>query len=49
MSPSSGYKIVRPTETTEYTLQARGTGGSLVSRDATFTVSGAGKPPCGPN
>jgi hypothetical protein len=48
VGPSSGYKIVRPVQTTKYTLQAKGEGGSFVTRDVTFTVSGAGKPPCGP-
>lgn len=44
VSPSSGYKIVRPVQTTTYTLQVRGEGESSVSRDVTFTVSSAGKP-----
>jgi tetratricopeptide (TPR) repeat protein len=42
--PSSGYKIVRPVQTTTYTLQVKGEGESSVSRDVTFTVSSAGKP-----
>lgn len=44
VSPSSGYKIVRPVQTTTYTLQVKGEGESSVSRDVTFTVSSADKP-----
>ena len=44
VDPSSGYRIVRPSQTTTYTLHAKGEGESSVNRDVTFTVSSAGNP-----
>jgi hypothetical protein len=49
VNPSSGYKLVRPVQTTKYTLQVKGAGGASVIRDVVFNVPSTGKPPCGPN
>ncbi len=49
VNPSSGYKVVRPVQTTRYTLQVKGEGGTSASRDLTFAVSKPPKQPCGPN
>ena len=46
VDPSSGYKVVRPIQTTRYTLRADGLGGS-VSRDVTLSVVHATRASCG--
>lgn len=46
VSPSSGYKVVRPIQTSRYTLKAEGPGGA-VSRDVTLSVSNATRSSCG--
>lgn len=46
VDPSSGYKVVRPIQTTRYTLRADGPGGS-VSRDVTLSVVRATRASCG--
>ena len=46
VDPSSGYKVVRPIQTTRYTLRAEGPGGS-VSRDVTLSVVRATRASCG--
>jgi hypothetical protein len=44
VNPASGYKLVRPVQTTKYTLQAKAESGSSVTREVTFTVSSSAKP-----
>jgi hypothetical protein len=46
VDPSSGYRVVRPTRTTRYTLRADGPGGS-VSQDVTLSVVHATRANCG--
>jgi hypothetical protein len=47
VSPTSGYKVVRPLQTTRYVLKADGPGGSA-SRDVTISVSRATRSTCAP-
>lgn len=46
VSATSGYRIVRPLQTMQYTLRAEGPGGST-SRDVTLAVVDAGRSSCG--
>jgi hypothetical protein len=49
VNPSSGYKVVRPLRTTQYTLEARGAGGLSASRGVTLAVSAPATSTCGPD
>jgi hypothetical protein len=49
VNPSSGYRVVRPVQTIQYTLAAKGVDGSLASRDVTLAVTTTSKSSCGPN
>ncbi len=43
VNPATGYKVVRPAQTTQYTLEARSNTGLGVSREVTLSVSSAGR------
>jgi hypothetical protein len=46
VSPGSGYKVVRPAQTTRYTLRAENTDGST-TREVVISVSNASRAGCG--
>lgn len=48
VDPSAGYKVVRPMQTTKYTLKAVGQDGALTTGIATLSVSSTGRSACGP-
>ena len=48
VNPSSGYKVVRPLQTTQYTLRVINASGTTVSREVMLIVSSAGRLGCGP-
>jgi len=48
VDPAWGYKVVLPLRTTQYTLEAKGPGGSSASQAVTVTVSGPATSTCGP-